>query len=334
MPRRDQGQIRIPEDVLKRARLVKTPPEQALGTETRVEHHPAMNLRRLGLRFIVVVLAGWCVALAGNPPSSLNELRHASPEQLASYDIALVNLLCAEELPGAEGMDVKTCLSTLDQWAEEVRLQTARNLYRYRQNPAKFSNLEGLYRMKIMNAVLMQDLHVGYDLAIDSRAESCLPAKVFFANSKPLFIHGLLTGKHLGTCASLPVLYVALGRRLGYPLKLVGAKSHLFVRWEGLDGRFNAECTAPGLPVHDDDHYKTWPRPMTEAELKSGHYLKSMTATEEFASFLITRGNCLQVNGRLEEAHAAYQHAHELVPASPLYTRFANARVQPTPINP
>jgi hypothetical protein len=44
-----------------------------------------MSLRRLGLRFIAVVLMGWCVALAGNPPSSLAELLRARPEQLASY---------------------------------------------------------------------------------------------------------------------------------------------------------------------------------------------------------------------------------------------------------
>jgi regulator of sirC expression with transglutaminase-like and TPR domain len=210
-------------------------------------------------------------------------------------------------------MDVKTCLSTLDQWAAEVRRQTAQNLYRYRQDPAKFSNHEGIFRMKIMNAVLMQDLHVGYDLGIDSRPENFLPAKVFFANSKSLFLHGSLTGKRLGTCASLPVLYVALGRRLGYPLKLVAAKSHLFARWEGLDGRFNVECTAPGLPIHEDGYYKNWPRPMTEEDMRSGDYLKSMSAAEEFASVLTTRGACLQVNGRLEEAHAAYQRAHELV---------------------
>jgi hypothetical protein len=51
-----------------------------------------------------------------------------------------------------------------------------------------------------------------------------------------LFLHGLTQGRG-GTCLSMPVAYVAVGRRLGYPLKLVTAKGHLFARWESLDGK-------------------------------------------------------------------------------------------------
>ncbi len=34
-------------------------------------------------------------------------------------------------------------------------------------------------------------------------------------DSRNLFLHGLLTG-HGGTCVTMPVLYTAIGRRLGY----------------------------------------------------------------------------------------------------------------------
>lgn len=43
------------------------------------------------------------------------------------------------------------------------------------------------------------------------------------------------------------MLYVAIGRRLGYPLKLVECKGHLFVRWEDAKERFNIEGTSRGL---------------------------------------------------------------------------------------
>ncbi len=33
-----------------------------------------------------------------------------------------------------------------------------------------------------------------------------------------------------GTCVSMPVLYTAVARRLGYPVKLVLAKGHAFCR--------------------------------------------------------------------------------------------------------
>jgi hypothetical protein len=59
----------------------------------------------------------------------------------------------------------------------------------------------------------------------------------FFADPSKVFLHGLLGPERVGTCSSLPVLYVAVGRQLGYPLKLVTAKGHLFVRWEGAESR-------------------------------------------------------------------------------------------------
>ena len=66
-----------------------------------------------------------------------------------------------------------------------------------------------------------------------------------------LFIHGIIDGPG-GTCASMPVLYVAVGRRLGYPLKLVEARGHLLLRWDdplgqrlGTPDVFNVEGRRP-----------------------------------------------------------------------------------------
>ena len=46
----------------------------------------------------------------------------------------------------------------------------------------------------------------------------------------------------------MPILYIAIGRRLGYPLKLVHAHGHDFVRWDEPGGeRFNIDATSPGF---------------------------------------------------------------------------------------
>jgi len=112
---------------------------------------------------------------------------------------------------------------------------------------------------------------------------------------------------------------VALGRRLGYPLKLVKAKGHLFARWESADGRerFNIEATSRGLNTFPDNYYKQWPYRMSEQDLKSGHYLRSLTAHEEVALFLQTRGHCLRAGGRLVEAKIAYEQARRFAPNWP-----------------
>jgi len=125
----------------------------------------------------------------------------------------------------------------------------------------------------------------------------------------------------------MPVLYIAIGRRLGYPLKLVTTKSHLFIRWESPTERFNLEATGKGMNRYGDDHFKHWPFPVTEAEIQADGYLKSLTPAEELALFLSLRGHCLREAGRMPEAIASYAEAVRLAPDSrPYRLLLADAR--------
>jgi hypothetical protein len=253
-------------------------------------------------------------AVASAPtPLHLPGLLSLPPTELARVDIASMNLLCAEGLPGAPALDWHQAAATLDQYAQRVKAETDRHLYRFRQNSAEFNHSEGYFRVLTLVTVLQQDFGVRYN-----------PERIQapnFADARDLFLHGLLSGPRQGTCVSLPVLYVAVGRRLGYPLRLVTAKAHLFARWESPEGseRFNIEATNAGLNCFPDDHYHTWPVPLTAAEVAAGHYLKSLTPAEEQAVFLSARGHCLEAAGRLPEAQLAYAQAHVLAPSSPLY---------------
>ena len=107
------------------------------------------------------------------------------------------------------------------------------------------------------------------------------------------FIHGALYGDG-GTCATLPVLYTAVGRRLGYPLKLVrslGQKwNHLFCRWDDPAGeRFNVEANYSGVGFHSDDHYRWYGLDRKREEI--GRFLVSQTPREELAGFLMHRAH-------------------------------------------
>jgi len=116
-------------------------------------------------------------------------------------------------------------------------------------------------------------------------------------------------------------MYVAIGRRLGYPLKLVEAPGHLFFRWEDPEGRrfnvpeqFNVEGAGHGISFFPDDFYRRWPREWRPLEKVAGCYLKSMSPAEELAGFLATRGACLEDNGRIADAIQAFTWATKLVP--------------------
>ena len=175
-------------------------------------------------------------------PKTLNDLLAVSPDDLAKMDIARMNLLCASALPATQGLDIEHALSTLDEWAQRVAFETERHLYRV-SDPhyaEHYGNSEPQFRAEMLAQVLQEDLGVKFNpTAIGNFS---------FADPSVAFIHGMVPAPGPGsstadtpgsppggTCASMPVMYVAVGRRLGYPLKLVTTKAHIFVRWDGED---------------------------------------------------------------------------------------------------
>lgn len=250
---------------------------------------------------------------------TLPALLALEPHQFAGVDIALLNLLCAEGLRGSEKLDVDKALDRLDEIATRVRVETERNLHRFDSNRAEYQNSEPNFRMMMLVTVLQQDFGIRYNPARVTPVGVFEPNDKFFADSRDAFLHGVTGEPGLGTCSSLPVLYVAIGRRLRYPLSLVSAKNHLFVRWEDQDTRLNIEAAALGMNTYDDAHYRAWPYPMSAEEEKVNGFLKNMTAAEECAVFLTIRGQCLMSSGRLDEALAAHGHAARLVPDNRSY---------------
>lgn len=233
---------------------------------------------------------------------------------LMPKDTAAINLACAERLPGAEGLDSESCLALIDRWTEHVRLETERHLYRFRSKPQEFDRSEAYFRMVMMAVIFCEDFGIRYNPHRITGQSGADGDGSFFADSRDLFLHGLCSPRRTGTCSSLPVLYAAVGRRLGYPLKLATTKSHLFLRWEGNGERLNLEATGRGMNHYDDDHYRKWPFPISDSELATGEYLKSLTPAEELALFLSLRGNCLRHAQRLDEAIEAYAAAARLAP--------------------
>ncbi len=129
-----------------------------------------------------------------------------------------------------------------------------------------------------------------------------------------MFLDGPLGEWRSGTCASLPVFYTAIGRRLGYPIKLVTTKAHQFMRWDDGEHRMNLEASGRGLSVYPDDYYRKWPFPMTAEEEQTGRFLRNLTPAEEVATFLQSRSSVLVTHKRFDEARAGIRHASQLAP--------------------
>ena len=129
--------------------------------------------------------------------------------------------------PCAEGLDESRLLGWLDQAAQRVQVETRRHWYRLMQPRAHIT--ASLFLLLFPAASSEEDLGVRYNPGgfVDTKFQDPKCFDPDFRDSRDLLIHGMIDGPG-GTCASMPVMYVAVGRRLGYPLKLVQSRGHLF----------------------------------------------------------------------------------------------------------
>jgi hypothetical protein len=274
--------------------------------------------------------------LAPLVPNTLKDLLAIPRGELGHMDIARMNLLCAAGLPGTENMPVERYLRVVDAWARQVRVRTQDLCIAFQEHPDEFQRSEALWRLWCLTRVLWQECKLHYcpdeiDLSKDAN----------WADASRHLIHGLLGPQRHGTCASLPVLLAAVGRRLGYPMRLVHSPGHVFSRWDGLDHpnpawreKRNIEFNGD-FDSFPDEHYYERPRRWLPVwhEMERLRplplYLRSLTPAEELASFLAQRGHVLQAHELFIEAHAAYVAAHQLAAHDETYLVFArecNAR--------
>ena len=254
-----------------------------------------------------------------------------NPRQPANLDIAEANLLCAVGLPGAEGLDVNACLLRLDEIATDVGgiIFSKANCDVFLNNPGAFHNSQAYFCVVCMITVLKTKYGVEYN----PKWFHVVPEKPvpddFGKDAKDQFIHAILNGDG-GTCGSLPVFFVAVGRRIGLPVFLVKALNHLFMRWDDRFGIwrgfsnvpapykgevFNVEATGPEIHRLPDEEYRNgWPHPIPKDHLDTGIYLNSMPPVEELAEFLAQRANCFYFNDRLVDSYKALKWCVRLAP--------------------
>jgi len=173
----------------------------------------------------LIALTAWLIASDGNDSphaspastvraSSLSEILSEPAGKLAGRDIAELNLLAATGLQGVEGPEVSVGMKMLDEWAGIVRRESQRRL-KASASQSQPSEATGSRLAATVLAEALRD-QVGLNLLgkgsrdVDFR----LPANVF--------IYGCLNGKKASSLSG-PVVYVAVGRRLGYPLELAMA---------------------------------------------------------------------------------------------------------------
>ncbi|MHC4444558.1 MAG: transglutaminase family protein [Planctomycetota bacterium] len=297
----------------------RNPPQDKKLRNPKVRSSADGRLRLRLITVLIVILGigffiGYRVRPANNtateentPGYSLNDLLAMDDDALEMIDPLEIDLAVARTIPGCESLDVEGYKQTVDRWAEHVRQETDRYLYKFQQNPADYNNSLAYFKALVLATVIGQDFKVSYHVE-----------SIAFDDPQDLFIHGIIDSSR-GTCVSLPVLYMALGWRLGYPIKAVTVPKHIFCRWEDpkTGERFNIEAAgAGGLADHPDQYYKTWPTPLHDKDIEIGSALKTLTMREFLGLKIATRGDYFWKKGIKAEAITSYALAHQLFPTN------------------
>lgn len=241
---------------------------------------------------------------------AIAKLYNAPADAVPRFELAEMNLISAFGLPGTEGMDMGAMLASLATWARRIAEHTLSSIHAFHKHRSDYGTL-ARFRMTAMLQALTREFGVHYS------PERIADPHVW-TDPEDSFIHGVLGPRRTGTCSSLPVLLTAIGRRLGYPLKLVLAPGHVFCRWDTPGERFNVEYNERGLNSHPDEYYREWPVPWTpelhELERKRPEFLVSLAPQQELALCAALRSHSLEVAGRMQEAVAAMKVAFRYWP--------------------
>lgn len=160
-------------------------------------------------------------------------------------------------------------------------------------------------RIRAINTVLYREMGFSYDTdAMDALVRNERP------ELRTLW-HLLRTRR--GNCSSLPVLWYTIAERLHYPVFMVSAPQHLFLRYDDGAFRSNIEATSGGGEATDDQLVQDLGVP--EEGIRSGAYLRELSRRELLA-VLVGDAVAPRLSSDVETAIGGLEAAAVLAPRS------------------
>lgn len=139
-------------------------------------------------------------------------------------------------------------------------------------------SIDPLERIFALNTVLFKDGGIQYDH--DPAARN---------TQTNYFLNGILDTRK-GICVTMPLLYVAVAQRLGYPIFPVQVPDHEFVRYidPRLAPRGNIETTSGGKYITDAEYIEDFG--VSETGRRVGSYMRTLTYREYLGKLFTTNG--------------------------------------------
>ena len=259
-------------------------------------------------------------------PRTMKELMEIPGGDWERVDIGRMNLICARDADGTARIDVERLVKELDKWAVIAKKAEERYRKSFEAHPERYDNSYAKYRAVNLALTVKEDLQCRYQKSlITSGAMDDIRSPRFFRNPDDVFISGLLLNRR-GTCSSFPVLLVALGRRLGYPLYLKTTLGHMFCCWDDGSERFNLDTNGDAVDTPPDEYYLTDPsfgsNGRSLESLQHERKMVNLTNGESLGIFIETAGYSIEARGNSARASMHYAIAMRFQHA-PANLRFA-----------
>ncbi|HBT82652.1 MAG: hypothetical protein A2091_01765 [Desulfuromonadales bacterium GWD2_61_12] len=231
-----------------------------------------MNYR--GLKRIMRFRFFAALLFATSPCAAESSIEKLAKLPENKIDIGIVALTLAKEV--YPGLDIGAYSAKIDDMARKAQLV------------AKGSN-DPDFRVRALNTYLYQHEGVSYDLS-DPNA------------TKPenRYLNGMLDSKK-GSCVTMPLLYLAVAQRLGYPIYPVLAPQHLFLRYEHpwLTSN-NIEATGGGGYTSDAKYKGDFQ--ISDKSIKNGVFLRTLTYREFLGELIAQNGIYWGISGDVARA--------------------------------
>ncbi len=189
------------------------------------------------------LFAAVAVVLAAVMPaagSGIETILEGVPREGAPFDFTRAALALSRIADPV--MDTAWCEDEINAMAEEIRpgLEKARSAGE---------------KIAAVNRVLFESRNFKFDETANSYAmrKRFASGRIETANYESF--ERVLRDRR-GICVSFSLLYIMLAEKLGLPVYPVFMPGHVFVRYEGRDGRVNIETTAEGQSAADSYYLK------------------------------------------------------------------------------
>jgi len=305
------------------------------GDSPQVKVQPTKKLYARFLKYSIAFLLGAAVAGSGftilHQTDNLNKsststiavnnlpgnrtvakLMALSDAELEKVDVVEMSVAVAREIPGCENLNYQHYKQIVDGWAGDVRRWMPAAEVNFHISPQQWRSDINFFRLGLLATYLTRERGIRYAEKYSQEQKEGKNSR--YEDPGAVLVHGLVDTLR-GTCATMPVLHVAIGRRLGWPVSLAAVGPHYVCRYDDGKVHYNIEATYTGpgfVSDSDEDYIKNDHLP--RKAVTTGSDFRSLTVREMLGVFIGMRARYYWDTGQYDAADRDYVLARVLYP--------------------